>query len=215
MNGVGEVFHVSRELALRESPEELENLRQIQNVFGITKEYRTCQKTRRKCFKAAVEACEKDEWGKVSLASALGLRTLMPKSVFVHYVKKGNREKVAGIIKNKLLFQLAAQEECDLAMHVAARKGHNELLELLTQNAICTVHKKDSTGATSLHHAIKNGYSESVRKLIRLGADPRVSCCVDDNLYFAAFGLAVYKGQIDCGDALVASYPELDFSYEV
>jgi len=63
-----------------------------------------------------------------------------------------------------------------LPVHAAAADGDTWWLEVCGANAQCrgTLHARDSTDDTPLHHAAKNGQTLACHTLLRLGADPGV-----------------------------------------
>merc|ERR1719160_2072096 len=68
------------------------------------------------------------------------------------------------------------------ALHVAARKGKDEMIPLLL-TARADTEKRDMDGWTPLHHAAYNSQTEAVLCLLDAGADVKVRTCLAETPY--------------------------------
>ncbi|KAL6059479.1 Lateral signaling target protein 2 [Balamuthia mandrillaris] len=82
----------------------------------------------------------------------------------------------------KLLLEYGADAEKEDSeqgcgpIHVAADKGHTDIIDLLLERLPSLLHKTSSKGdMTALHHAAACGHLHTVRRLLELGADPNAA----------------------------------------
>ncbi|KAF8053746.1 ankyrin repeat protein [Lyophyllum atratum] len=74
-----------------------------------------------------------------------------------------------------------------LPIHLAARAGHAEVVEVLLQPEIDVDSRSSSYGQTPLSYAAENGHVDVVRLLLR---DPRVDVHIKDNIGRTALDVA-------------------------
>ena len=87
--------------------------------------------------------------------------------------KSGDLEKVKALLKDNPDLSLSKNDNDDTALHFAALKGHNDIVELLLTNK-ADVNAKDKDGLSPLLLAANGGYPDVVQSLLTAKADVSV-----------------------------------------
>jgi len=84
--------------------------------------------------------------------------------------KKGDIERVEALLAETPEQVNAKDENDETPLHLAVRRGYNEVIGLLLAQG-ADVNAKNEAGVTPLHTAVQEGYKEVVRLLVAKGAD--------------------------------------------
>lgn len=198
--------------------EEKERLEKIREIFGL----KPCTELfalRETCFDAILTACEEgSDLLETSKELIIGLQDNCGNSVFMHCLILGDKKKLETIAD----LNLVPDNESSLGLHIAALKGHDELIPFLANEGFGSYNQTDSHLATPLIRAIENGHEKVIKQLIDAGANISTGYRrKEEGIYFRPLALSVYLGQVNCFETLVNCAKEskktsmIDFSEEV
>lgn len=106
--------------------------------------------------------------------------------------------EVQGVLRRAL------QKESAILMHIAAQKGHTEVLKLLLEkdaDGMLPINEVEYNGSTPLHVAAANGHEDVVKLLLENKADPKLS---DHQNGRTPLCIAAHQGRVECLKALLA-----------
>uniref|UniRef100_H2YH20 Osteoclast-stimulating factor 1 n=1 Tax=Ciona savignyi TaxID=51511 RepID=H2YH20_CIOSA len=87
--------------------------------------------------------------------------------------KRGNVSFLTECLDNKVALN-GIDKSGSTALHWAARGGHGECVELLTDNALLHLNIQNKLGETPLHGAAWKSHAQIVEFLLEKGADPNI-----------------------------------------
>lgn len=120
------------------------------------------------------------------------------------YSAENNLVKVQAAINSKADFD-ACDEEHNTALHLAAQRGHIEIVKVLLKHGT-NCHRKNLTGATALHLAVEHGHEETVKILLANGSKINA---LDNNLNTPLI-IAIQNSKIELSKLLIAKGAKLD-----
>ncbi|XP_045216692.1 uncharacterized protein LOC123566548 [Mercenaria mercenaria] len=91
--------------------------------------------------------------------------------ILLNKIENGDKDGVKQILNNDT--DLTVDRKGDTPIHLAARKGNLDILELLIQNG-CNVNQKNQNGFAALHYAAREGRMDIVCFLLKYGAEPNI-----------------------------------------
>ena len=147
-------------------------------------------------IKERVNVNSEDEWGDTPLyiASFLG---------YVELVEELIMNGADVNIKGGARLEKEGLGLCETALHGAARRGHEEIAEMLI-NAGANVNAQDKNGCTPLYRACVYGHEEVVEMLLEKGA----GVAIENNCKITPYNRAVWCGHDRVAKVLLKEMPK-------
>lgn len=88
-------------------------------------------------------------------------------------LRQASESGATEIVRILLGFGAVVKQQDVLALHLAAQRGHTDVVELMVKSGwdVNAAKPKDEAGTTALHLAAEEGNDDTLRKLVELGCD--------------------------------------------